>query len=150
MQIQTSRFGAVEIDESRIIRLPRGLVGFDCPQSFALIQTTQNATFFWLQSIDQPELAFVVCDPRTFVPDYRVMIKAEELALIERGEAKGSQVLVIVNKVNNTLTGNLQGPLVINPDNLMGIQLVLSDKRYTTRHVLLELPARRGAASRTA
>jgi len=48
---------------------------------------------------------------------------------------------VIVNKVDRTLTGNLQGPLLINAVNRRGRQLVLSEKKYSTRHPLMNLPA---------
>lgn len=143
MQIQTTRFGVVEIDDQRIMSFPKGMVGFPNCQRFALIQTNDEGVFFWLQSVDRPELAFVVCDPRTFVPDYRVPVKLEELQLIELEAPEDAQVLVIVNKVDELLTGNLQGPLVINARNLTGKQLVLSDKRYTTRHPLMELGNRR-------
>jgi flagellar assembly factor FliW len=139
MQIQTTRFGMVEIDDRRVMNFPKGMVGFPNCQRFALIQTNDEGVFFWLQSLDRPELAFVVCDPRTFVPDYRVPVKLEELQLIGLEAPEDAQVLVIVNKVDDMLTGNLQGPLVINARNLTGKQLVLSDKRYTTRHSFMPL-----------
>ncbi len=145
MQIQTTRFGMVEIDDQRIMDFPKGMVGFPNCQRFALIQTNDEGVFFWLQSLDRPELAFVVCDPRTFVPDYRVPVKLEELELIGLESPEDAQVLVIVNKVDEMLTGNLQGPLVINAKNLTGKQLVLSDKRYTTRHPFMQMGSRRSA-----
>ncbi len=143
MQIQTTRFGMVEIDDQRIMNFPKGMVGFPNCQRFALIQTNDEGVFFWMQSLDRPELAFVVCDPRTFVPDYRVPVKLEELELIGLEAPEDAQVLVIVNKVDDMLTGNLQGPLVINARNLTGKQLVLSDKRYTTRQPFMQLSNRR-------
>jgi flagellar assembly factor FliW len=143
MQIQTTRFGKVEIDDQRIMVFPKGMVGFPSCQQFALIQTNDEGVFFWMQSLDRPELAFVVCDPRTFVPDYRVPVKLDELQMIGLESSEDAQVLVIVNKVDDNLTGNLQGPLVINAQNLTGKQLVLSDKRYTTRHPLMQLNSRR-------
>jgi flagellar assembly factor FliW len=133
----------VEIDDQRIMNFPKGMVGFPSCQKFALIQTNDEGVFFWMQSLDRPELAFVVCDPRTFVPDYRVPVKAEELELIGLSNPEDAQVLVVVNKVDNVLTGNLQGPLVINAQNLTGKQLVLSDKRYTTRHPFMQLGNRK-------
>jgi flagellar assembly factor FliW len=139
MEIQTTRFGKVEIDDQRIMAFPKGMVGFPKCQSFALIQTNDEGVFFWMQSLDRPELAFVVCDPRTFVPDYRVPVKLDELQMIDLESSEDAQVLVVVNKIDDTLTGNLQGPLVINAQNLTGKQLVLSDKRYTTRHPLMQL-----------
>jgi flagellar assembly factor FliW len=151
MEIQTSRFGLVEIDENRIMHFPKGLVGFPKCTRFALIQTNEEGVFFWLQSIDRAELAFVVCDPRVFVPDYRIPIKSEDLELIGLQDPSDAQVLTIVNKVDDMLTGNLQGPLVANARTLTATQLVLSDKRYTTRHPLMRLDKRTPAAmSKTA
>jgi hypothetical protein len=50
-------------------------------------------------------------------------------------------VFVIVNKVDDLLTGNLQGPLVVNVETRQARQLVLSDRRYSTRHPLMRVPA---------
>jgi flagellar assembly factor FliW len=57
---------------------------------------------------------------------------------------------VIVNKIEDTLTGNLQGPLVINSSTLTGKQLVLSDRRYSTRHPLMKLRDQKSVVSKTA
>lgn len=136
MLIETSRFGAVEIDESRIIRFREGLLGFPKHKRYALIQTSEDPVFFWLQSVDDAALAFVVCDPLAFVPDYRVTVRAEELASLEMKDAQDCQVLVIVNRVDGELTANLLGPIVIGARSLLAKQLVLSERRYTTRHRL--------------
>ena len=85
-------------------------------------------------------MAFVVCDPRWFVGDYQVPVKVEELAGIGLTDAADAQVFVIVNKVGDLLTGNFQGPLVVNVRNRRGRQIVLSDRRYTTRHPLMRIP----------
>lgn len=150
MKIKTTRFGEVEIDESRITTFPKGIVGFPIYKRFALIQTNDDGVFYWLQSVDAPELAFIVCDPHIFVPDYRVPLRREDIETIELADASSIQVLVIVNKVGDLLTGNLQGPLVVNTAKLIGIQLVLSDKRYTTRYPLLRLAKRENAMASTA
>lgn len=140
MMIQTSRFGGIEVDDQRFLNFPKGLLGFPDDREYALIQTGEDSAFYWMQAVHRPELAFVVCDPRLFVPDYRIAIKSEDLAQIGLAETSGSQVFVIVNKVEEMLTGNLQGPLVINVATRVGKQLVLSDKKYSTRHPLMRLP----------
>ena len=150
MIIQTSRFGAVEVDETRLIRFPKGILGFPDNHDYALIQTGEKSGFYWLQAVDRAELAFVVCDPRLFVADYAVPIKQEDLQAIGLEDANGAQIFIIVNKVDNLLTGNLQGPLVINVETRTARQLVLSDRRFSTRHPLMALPRRPVAVSRTA
>lgn len=150
MMIETSRFGGIEVDDQRFLNFPRGLLGFPEDREYALIQTGENSAFYWMQAVHRPELAFVVCDPRMFIPDYRIAIKNEDLTSIGLTDTHGSQVFVVVNKVDGVLTANLQGPLVINVATRVGKQLVLSDKKYTTRHPLMQLPARGLAVSRTA
>ncbi len=149
MQIQTTRFGTVEIDETRILHFPDGLLGFERYKRYALIQTSDDPVFFWLQSVDEPSLAFVVCDPRAFVPDYQVPVRQADLDALGIADPDEAQVLVIVNKVGESLTGNLLGPLVIGARSLRGRQLVLSDRRYSTRHPLWRL-APKAAVSKSA
>lgn len=139
MIIETSRFGQLEVDENRLITFSEGILGFPDQKRYALVQTGEGSGFYWLQAVCTPELAFVVCDPRLFVADYQVPVKTEELQTIELTDASKGQVFIIVNKVNALLTGNFQGPLVVNVANRHGKQLVLSDKRYSTRHPLMKL-----------
>jgi len=141
MEIESTRFGRMEVDAERIITFPRGLLGFPECQRFALIQTSDENYFFWLQSLEEPSLAFVVTDPSIFFKDYEFAIMEEtqqELALTDLGYA---QVFVICNKVGDWLTGNLQGPLVVNAQNRLGQQTVINDKKWTTRQPLLRLQA---------
>jgi flagellar assembly factor FliW len=150
MKIETSRFGPLEVDESRLIHFPKGILGFPDQHDYALIQTAENSVFYWLQSVDRPNLAFVVCDPRLFIPDYAAPVKQDDLAQIGLADPSAAQVFVIVNKVNTMLTGNLQGPLVVNVETREAKQLVLSDRRFATRHPLMTLPAPSEAVSKTA
>jgi flagellar assembly factor FliW len=150
MIIETSRFGGIEVDDQRFLNFPKGLLGFPDDREYALIQTGENSAFYWMQAVHRPELAFVVCDPRLFVADYRVAIKEEDLAQIGLADTNGSQVFVIVNKSGDVLTGNLQGPLIINVATRVGKQLVLSEKRFSTRHPMVRLPEQRAAMIRSA
>lgn len=146
MIIQTSRFGSLEVDSDRLMTFPKGLLGFPESKQYALVQTGENSGFYWLQAVDCPDLAFVVCDPRLFVPEYRIPIKADDLVHLGVDDIESAQVFVIVNREDGHLTGNLQGPLLINVHTRVGNQLVLSDRRYTTRHHLMDLPRRESGA----
>ncbi len=142
MIITTSRFGQLEVDDQRLIIFEKGILGFPNFHRYALIQTGEGSGFYWLQSVDTPELAFVVTDPRLFVTDYVVPIKADELVQLGLDSVEGAQVFIIVNKVEDMLTGNLQGPLVVNLKTRAAKQLVLSDRRYSTRHPLMRVGER--------
>lgn len=147
MEVVTTRFGTVDIAEDRVITFPRGLLGFQQQQRYCLLQPNDDACFFWLQCIDEPGLAFVVADPAQFFPDYSVPVRPEQMQDLRLNSLDDSQVFVIVNKVGNTLTGNLQGPLVINTLERIGEQMVLAEKKWTTRHELLRLEKPAAAAT---
>lgn len=137
MHVRTTRFGTVEIAEDRVITFPKGLLGFSDQRRFCLLEPAEDSAFFWLQSLDEPGLAFVVTDPSFFVPDYSVPIRQEQMGELGLARLEDAQVFVIVNKVDQTLTGNLQGPLVINTVTRSGEQLVLAEKRWQMRHPLV-------------
>ena len=149
MNVQTTRFGVVDLDERRIISFPGGLLGFSSYKRFALLQPDDEGVFFWLQSLESPELAFVVTDPALWVRDYQAAIRREQMDELALDSLDDAQVFVIVNKIDQSLTGNLQGPLVINTVTRSAEQFVLAEKRWTTRHPLVSLAetTRRAAVS---
>ena len=140
MDVRTTRFGVINIAEDRVITFSRGLLGFPACRRYCLLEPGDDACFFWLQSLDEPGLAFVVTDPSMFVSDYSVPIRPEQMGDLGLSKLDDAQVFVIVNKVDQTLTGNLQGPLVINTLSRSAEQMVLAEKKWTTRHTLLKVP----------
>jgi flagellar assembly factor FliW len=141
MEIVTTRFGTLDVDDERIIEFPKGLLGFPERTRYALIQTGEENYFFWLQCVDEPNLAFVVTDPSIFFKEYEVPVKDETRAEIGLTELAFAQVFVICNKVDEWLTGNLLGPILVNAQNRTAQQVVLTDKKWTTRQPLMRLQA---------
>lgn len=141
LEITTSRFGVLSVDEQRLMTFPRGLLGFPSYQQFALVQTGEGNYFFWLQSVEDPNLAFVVTDPTTFFKDYEVPMRDETLGDLEFSDLKFAQVFVICNKIGDWLTGNLLGPIIVNSEKRIAQQVVLTEKKWTTRQPLLRLTA---------
>ena len=139
MQVETTRFGSVEVDDSRLLHFPAGLLGFGRVHQFALLQPDDRGVFFWLQSIESPDVAFVVTDPRLWSADYTVSMRREQSEEIGLRGDTTPEILVIVNRRESGITANMQGPLVINPSNRTGIQIVLTDRRWTTRHELVSV-----------
>ncbi len=139
MQVETTRFGVLDIPDDRVIHFPKGLLGFSQCKRYCLLEPGEDGAFWWLQSIEEPSLAFVVTDPSIFVPEYTVPIKPEQMAEWGLERLEDAQVFVIVNKVDQTLTGNLQGPLVINTVTKQAEQVVVAEKRWTTRHALMRV-----------
>ena len=139
MEIVSSRFGRLSVDDDRIITFPSGVLGFPDHRQFALIQTSQENYFFWLQSVEDESLAFVVTDPSIFFKDYEVPLREETRTELLVGEVATVQCFVICNKVGEWLTGNLLGPIVVNAENRLAQQVVLTEKKWTTRQPLMML-----------
>lgn len=152
MEIETTRFGRVEIDENLIITLPEGMLGFeDFKRYIILDHFDRESPFKWFQSIDDPSLAFVITDPLIFVPDYRAKIHTEELKSIELSDAATAITVVIVNikRDHSEITINLQGPVIINPEKKLAKQAILRTDNHAVRHVIFSKQANqetRGAA----
>lgn len=149
-QIQTARFGPLNVDETDVLFFPEGLLGFENRHRFVLLEEERYRPFIWMQSLDDPELCFVLTDPLLFFPHYEVPVRQEDIEPIRLRDLAAARVLVILvlPKDPREATANLQGPLVINVAERLARQLVLLDDRYTTRHRLLEAaPASQRSAS---
>jgi len=142
LQIATTRFGALEIQEEQIIHMPSGIIGFPDQKKYVLLEQKKGSPFIWLQSVDNGALAFVLIDPLLFKPDYNVEIgpeDAEDLGLKNGG--KEARIMAIVNILNRgedgkptAITANLLGPIVINLEKRLAKQVVLYDGQYSHRH----------------
>jgi flagellar assembly factor FliW len=124
MQIQTTRFGTLDLEPHDVLDFPAGLVGFENCQSWVLLADAQNDALGWLQSTTQPEVAFAVVSPRRFVDGYQVRVSRSEIAPLELAEPRDGRVLVIVGKNERSATLNLKAPLVINLDRRLGRQVI--------------------------
>lgn len=139
MEIKTTRFGAIEVDENSVIRMERGPLGFDEETEFTLVKHRDGRGFTWLQSLSDPDLAFVAVDPISFFTDYEIEISDADAERLDLTSEEDAMVLTIVtvDKDAAQVTANLAAPIVINSKNLMGAQIVLQDERYPIRHPLI-------------
>lgn len=124
MQINTTRFGPVQIEHEDIIDFPAGLIGLEAARQWVLLADANNAALGWLQSTTRPELALAVVSPRRFVPSYQVRLPGSELAPLELRRTRDAGVLVVVGKHGDTITLNLKAPLIVNTDRRLGRQVV--------------------------
>lgn len=129
------------LPEPSTICFPDGLVGFSGPQRFALDPWGgEDSPFSLLRSLDDPALAFVVVPPKLFFSDYEPELPADVLSRLGLDEAAGAVLLAIVTVPDDPreATANLLGPLVLNPETLVGVQAVLNPERWPSRRRLVE------------
>ncbi|MGI6330731.1 MAG: flagellar assembly protein FliW [Zhaonellaceae bacterium] len=139
MQIETSRFGTIEVTEKEIVAFPEGLLGFPNHKKYALLPMPENPYFYWLQSLTDKDLAFLLVDPFVFFPKYEVHLADEVLKFTKVTSPNQVAILTIVTIPHTGVkkaTTNLVGPVVINLQELIGRQVVLQGTEYTTKHLL--------------
>jgi len=140
MQITTSRFGKIEIQEDQIITLPEGLVGFSNFKRYLVIEREKDRPFQWLQSVDNPELAFLITDPLLFCPHYKVELNPQENAILKLEKVKEGKVfvLVVIPPDPSQIRANLLAPLIINTSRRLGKQVILEKSGYPLQYQLVK------------
>jgi flagellar assembly factor FliW len=140
MKIKTSRFGKLEIIGKDIITFPEGLIGFEEMKRFIVVENKPGSPFKWLQSLDNGELAFIIIDPKVFMPAYAPCFMRSDLEALQLPAPQDAvmYVTVVVPKNPRKMSANLLGPLVINPANTRAKQIVLSESQYTTCHYIVD------------
>ncbi len=136
MRIESNRLGTVMIDDSSIITMPDGLLGFESHQRFALIPADEVGAYSWLHSVDDPQLAFLVVAPDFFFPDYAPDLPENEAALLELSDESDAQLLCLITITDDDITANLMGPVVLNVGTQVARQVVLADQGFDTRQQL--------------
>lgn len=123
MRLQNKQFGEVEFNEENIIKFKNGLLGFEELNNFLLIKT-ENDLFFWLSSIDQPELVF---------PLIGLRLVDDQYPQVEGNEAFG---IVTLNSEPSEITVNLKAPVYIDQDSKEGYQSIIDKERYSVKYKL--------------
>jgi flagellar assembly factor FliW len=143
LKIATKAYGLIDVDERQKIIFPQGLFGFEKLKDYLLLDA-ERQPFYWLQSMDAEEVAFVLVNPFLFRPDYEVNVSNEEVDGIGIRSPEKALIFSIVTipQDGSPMTANLQGPLIINRDTRMGKQAILTDDRWKTKHdIMAELAA---------
>jgi len=124
MKIETTRFGAVEVEQEDVLDFPGGLLGLEDCRQWVLLADAENDALGWLQCAGRAEYAFAVVCPRRFVPEYQVRVSRGELTPLLLTDVQDAQVLAIVGKSQHGITLNLKAPVVINLERRLGRQVI--------------------------
>jgi flagellar assembly factor FliW len=139
MQIETTRFGLVEVPEEALIHFKTGIIGFPRESTFALIPHGDSTLIAWLQSAMTPALAFPVVSAHGLVVDYPdvPLVPVAEKAGFS-GEPDDFAVLAVLSAPRGLpATINLLAPLLINSVTRQGAQVFLEGSRFTTRELFV-------------
>ncbi len=147
MKLETKPFGKIEIDERQRINFPSGILGFEHVKEYALLNAKQWP-FYWLQSVEVPDLAFILIDPKIIRPDYKADIDGNDYSDIfpESIEEENMLIFAIVTipEDQKKMSANLQGPVIINREKRIGKQYISINPEWKTRHYILEELSEKG------
>jgi flagellar assembly factor FliW len=135
MNIESQRFGTLDINEDELLTFPHGVIGFPTEQRFALVPHHGSGYIAWLQSASTPGLAFPVVSAHAFgerYPDVPVEAAAREVG-VEGDEDTLAVMVVLCALANQPATVNLLAPIVVNAATRKGAQVILEGTRYSTR-----------------
>lgn len=136
MKVNTTRFGELKVDKNDIIIFNEGILGFENLKKYFIVDPGDSTLILWLQSLEEPSIAFPIIEPRIFQPDYTVQLVPMELNSLELeslNKAKSYAVLTIPEKLSE-MTANLKAPLVINAEKNIGRQIVLQNNKLSVKH----------------
>ena len=143
MKLTTRVFGEVDIDESKIISFPNGIIGFPDLKRFTLMYDDEKGsdTIKWLQSIDEPNFAMPVMDPLVVCPDYKPEV--DKTLVDDIGELTDSDLLVLVTVTVphdlKQMTVNLMGPFIINVKDMKAVQTIIDNDDYPVKYPIYDI-----------
>jgi len=140
MKYLTSRFGQIAFEEKDILFLPKGILGFSQLSKYVIIEKEKYDPFKWLQSVEDPEVAFVIIDPTLFYPNYKLEVNEKELEELNFQQMKDLITYVVVSLPTNSsqMSADLLGPVVINYKRRIAKQVVMPSSPYTSKHYILD------------
>ena len=133
LDVQTSRFGLVRVDRGKVLTMTTPFLGFPESRRFFLRPHSEDSPFMWLQSLDNPQLAFVVVQPELFLQDYSPDLQKLVLEELEVSQDSDKEILVILTIPPGRpkeMTANLLGPVVINTAKRLAKQVLLDPGKY--------------------
>lgn len=150
MKIETTRFGSQEVEQDTILHFPNGLLfanqeGDPQLKNFKLFHKEDNDSsskpvVFWLQSVDQPDIAYSIFDPSLANFYYEVSLPDEDYGLLDSQSSDELVMMVIIKDSDadsrvkkeglTLLNANITEPLFINLRSLKGLQRSIKDLDY--------------------
>jgi len=132
-----TEFGEFEVPSRDIIAFPNGLPGFERSRRFVLLSAGLQAPFQCLQSVEGPGASFVVVDPRWVLDSYRAVLS--DMDRFRLGATPDTPLLwlaIVILASDGEAYANLRAPVVVNPETMIGFQIMPPDSLYPLRHPL--------------
>ena len=116
-----TRFGQVEYEPANLLHFPSGLIGFPTLHDFIVMPNKKKGPLFWIQAIDDTEIAFVLTDPTNFFLDYSITPDETERKQLQIDAEEPCFILSVVTvPPDQKISMNLAAPIIFAPFNQQG------------------------------
>ena len=133
MKIQTARFGEIEIEEDRIFNFVLPIIGFNDLSKYVILDFNKDNIFKWLQSVEDPNLAFPVVSLYSLNIDYTIDLPDNIADVLKIKNVESLLVLNIASIPRENPRGttvNMLAPIIFNLDEQLACQVILSGSGY--------------------
>ena len=133
----STRFGEFEADPRNLVLFPVGLPGFETCRRFAILTSMLSAPLQCLYAVDGADASFLALDPRLVLPDYRCVPSETDLVRLRCTDPSRLLWLALLSvDQKGSAFANLRAPVVINPEVMVGFQLMPHNTLYPLRHAV--------------
>lgn len=121
-----------EVSEDKMITFNKGIPGFENLSKFILEEIEDNEVFYLLKSVEDENIALIVISP--FVVDNSYTLDINESVMDTLRISREDQALILntvtLNSDKKKITTNLAAPIIINIEEKIGEQIILSNEKY--------------------
>ncbi|MFQ5963011.1 MAG: flagellar assembly protein FliW [Candidatus Scalinduaceae bacterium] len=140
MFLKTRLFGKIEIKEKEIIKFTEPIIGFDDNKRYILMEKGSIFPTFWLQSVDDPRLAFPIMSPFYIKEDYFIELHNHDIKDIQLKDVNDISILtlLVVPQDISLMRTNLRAPILYNPIKKLAKQIVLQEEKYPIHFYIMD------------
>lgn len=144
VEVNTRVFGKIAVEEEKILRFERGILGFPDLKEFTLIFNLEKGSdsgIKWLQSLQEPGFALPVMNPELIKQGYTPMVSEEYLKLLGDTLDRDNTLILVTVTVPKDITKttvNLRAPIIINTETKKAVQLICEDESYSIRYAIYD------------
>ncbi|MCP4252671.1 MAG: flagellar assembly protein FliW [Candidatus Scalindua sp.] len=138
--MKTRLFGEVRVKDEEVIHFTKPILGFDDCRQYLLMENESIFPTFWLQSINDPNLAFPVVSPFSVDDNYSINLQnldLDDMDLKSLDEALVLTLMVVPQSLSSIRT-NLRAPIIYNPEKRIAKQLILYDEKYPIHFYVMD------------
>jgi flagellar assembly factor FliW len=139
MNVNTTRFGTLEVSDQAAVSFPDGLIGLPGTE-YVLLAHGDDSPFLWLQSTEEAAVAVPVTTPWLFFSSYEVRVGDDDARRIGLNDPSDADILCVVRAGESLedFSANLAAPVIVHRGTRVGRQIINDAGGYSVRHPLFD------------